>query len=419
MMNDEQRYIQKRLWKARFESIPFYLNRVFPIKKNKIVFCCIEGTTGYTCNPKYIAEELIKQNNSSNRKYEMVWLVNDITKKFPNEIKVIKNTLWNRAYHLTTAHFWIDNSRKQLEVRKRKGQIYIQTWHAKLGFKPTCLDRGASFAKIAYLVSRHDSELVDYWLSNSDWYDKTLKTGSLYEGKTLRTGSPRCDILVKASNDKTFKDKIKLRLCENYGIKVENLDEIHFLMYAPTFRGGSQGIDRTIEVGEHFPNYKVLKNALEKRFGDRWIIALRLHPQLVARNLDSGVSSNDITIDVSRVDDMYEILAGCDAFMTDYSSAAFDAAVMKSPVFLYCDDYAEYEGERGKLLWDLQEEDFPFTLATNNNELEHRIKEFDDADYQSKLQCMFKETGMVEDGKAVERTVEFLKNKTNGIVLKE
>ncbi len=74
--------------------------------------------------------------------------MNDVAKGFPEEIKVVRNTLWNRAYQLSTAHFWIDNSRKQLEARKRRGQIYIQTWHAKLGFKPTCLDRGKSFSRI-------------------------------------------------------------------------------------------------------------------------------------------------------------------------------------------------------------------------------------------------------------------------------
>ena len=396
-MNEELRYIRKRLWKARFESMLFYLCRIFPVKKYKIVFCCIEGTTGYTCNPKYIAEEFIKENKSSNKKYELIWLVNDTAKKFPEEITVIKNTLWNRAYHLTTAHFWIDNSRKQLEARKRKGQIYIQTWHAKLGFKPTCLDRGASFSKIAYLVSKHDSDMVDFWLSNSDWYDKTLPTGSLYKGKTLRTGSPRCDILVKAK-EKKFKDNIKQKLCETYKVKTKNLNEIHFLMYAPTFRGGSQGINRTVEAGNHFPDYKILKSALENKFGGTWIIVLRLHPQLVARNLDSGVSDDNITIDASRVDDMYEILAGCDAFMTDYSSAAFDAAVMKIPVFLYCDDYAEYEEERGRLLWDLRK--LPFPLATDNQKLKQKIEEFIDEHYQRKLDKLFFEAAMEEDGRA-------------------
>lgn len=244
-MNQEERYIKKRIWKARIQSIAFYVCRIFPIRKRKIVFCCIEGTTGYSCNPKYIAEEFIRRNNqepNARKRYELVWLVNDISKVFPEEIKVVHNTLWKRAYHLATAYFWIDNSRKQLEVRKRKGQIYIQTWHAKLGFKPTCLDRGASFSKIAYLVSKHDSDMVDYWLSNSDWYDKTLKTGSLYEGKTLRTGSPRCDILVHAAEDLEFKRNIKLQICEKVQISLDeygketDIDNIHFIMYAPTFR---------------------------------------------------------------------------------------------------------------------------------------------------------------------------------------
>lgn len=439
-MNKEERYIQKRIWKARIESIPFYLFRAFPIRKKKVVFCCIEGTTGYTCNPKYIAEELIQRNitvqNAKNNKNtikktlekeglsELVWLVNDTSKEFPSEIKVVRNTLWNRAYHLSTAKFWIDNSRKQLEARKRKGQIYIQTWHAKLGFKPTGLDRGASFSKIAYLVTKHDSDMIDYWLSNSDWYDNTLPTGSIYEGATLRTGSPRCDILVKTKNDAEYKKEVKKALIEKFGLgnlsgsslNVERLpktdvDEIRFLMYAPTFRGGSQGTNREIAAGQGFPDYKRLIGNMEKRFGGTWIVLLRLHPQLVARNLDTEVAESlselqGKVISASRIDDMYEVLAGCDAFMTDYSSAAFDAAVMEIPIFLYADDYAEYEGERGKLLWNLRE--LPFPLALTNEELEEKIAKFDEVEYQRKLDRLFEETKMVEDGQAAKRVVEWM-----------
>ena len=412
-MNQEERYIKKRIWKARIQSIAFYVCRLFPIQKRKIVFCCIEGTTGYSCNPKYIAKEFIRRNAEepdSGKRYELVWLVNDISKKFPEEIKVVHNTLWNRAYHLATAHFWIDNSRKQLEVRKRKNQIYIQTWHAKLGFKPTCLDRGASFSKIAYLVSKHDSDMVDYWLSNSDWYDKTLKTGSLYEGKTLRTGSPRCDILVKAAEDTEFKRKMKLHIYSELHIssdKSEDIDSTHFIMYAPTFRGGSQGINRSVEVGNHFPDYEILKASLEKRFGGEWIVLLRLHPQLVAAHLDEQIE-NSYVVDASRVDDMYEILAGCDAFLTDYSSAAFDAAVMRIPVFLYADDYAEYEIERGKLLWDLRT--LPFPLAMDNDELVENIRNYDEEIYQERSERFFNEAKMIEDGRASCRVVENIRN---------
>lgn len=411
-MNQEKQYIRKRIWKAKFQSIAFYICRIFPVKKNKIVFCCIEGTTGYSCNPKYIAEELIRRNKQESdvkKRFKLVWLVNDMSKPFPKEIQVVHNSLWNRAYQLSTAGFWIDNSRKQLEARKRKGQIYIQTWHAKLGFKPTCLDRGASFSKIAYLVSKHDSDLVDYWLSNSDWYDKTLTTGSLYNGKTLRTGSPRCDILVKAKNTPGFKSAVKRQICEKQEILAENQDveDVHFLMYAPTFRGGSQETNRSIEVGDHFPDYKMVKDALEKRFGGTWYILLRLHPQLVARHMQSGCKS-DYIVDVSREDDMYELLAGCDAFMTDYSSAAFDAAVMEIPIFLYCDDYDTYEQERGKLLWDLNSDALPFVLTTNNLELQKKVEKFDSAIYNMSLKKMVIDTNMQEDGKAARKVVEHI-----------
>lgn len=410
-MESEGSYIRKRILKSKCQSILFYIFRVFPIKRNKIVFCCIEGTTGYSCNPKYIAKELLHRNKKAEtgEKTELVWLVNDMSKKFPQGIKKVYNSLWKRAYHLTTAHVWIDNSRKQLEVRKRKGQIYIQTWHAKLGFKPTCLDRGASFTRIAYLVSRHDSDMVDYWLSNSDWYDKTLPTGSLYEGKILRTGSPRCDILVRAREDLAFKNKIKEKLVRKFDIKndLNDTGNVHFMMYAPTFRGGSQTTDRTIKSEDCTIDYKRLINALEKRFGGEWHILLRQHPQLVARNLDCVKNEGNI-IDVSHADDMYELLAGCDAFMTDYSSAAFDAAVMKIPIFIYADDYSEYENERGKLLWDLKE--LPFPMAVDNDELELKINCYNKELYIKKLKKLFDDTGTLENGNSSAVVADIIKN---------
>lgn len=398
-MGSEESYIRKRLFKAGLQSIWFYIFRLFPINKKKIVFTTIEGTTGFTCNPKYIALELIRRNEElpRDKQYELIWLVNDMQKCFPKGIKKVKNSLVNRAYHLTTAKIWIDNSRKQLECRKRKGQTYIQTWHAKLGFKPTCLDRGASFSRIAYLVSKHDSDMVDYWLSNSEWYDKTLKTGSLYEGKTLRTGSPRCDILVNRTEG--IRDKVR----ERFGV----CKEAKILMYAPTFRGGSQSTNRTVETGDHFPDYHRLKKVLERRFGGEWYIMLRLHPQLVARNLDKNVETSAL-LDVSRVDDMYELLAGCDAFMTDYSSAAFDAAIMNIPVFLYCDDYSDYEKERGSLLWNLR--DLPFPLSTNDEELENSIIKFDQITYENALNDLNRSCGVLEDGKATERVCDFIRD---------
>ena len=403
-MTKESMYVIKRIAQGKIQSIWFYLFRIFKVKERKIVFTCIEGTTGYSCNPKYIAEEFIKYNNTTEEKYELFWLVNDITKAFPQEINVVKNTLINRAYHLSTAKFWIDNSRKQLECRKRSDQIYIQTWHAKLGFKPTCLDRGKSFSKIAYLVSKHDSDMVDYWLSNSDWYDNTLKTGSLYEGKVLRTGSPRCDILVEVKNDETKKRKIKRDICIKNGMEQLDIDKLHFLMYAPTFRGGSQSTDRVLDSDNHYPDFELLRDSLEKKFGGKWIFLLRLHPQMVVRG--AGTADEKAVIDISKEDDMYEILAGCDAFMTDYSSAAFDATVLEIPVILFCDDLCDYEDERGNLLWNM--ESLPFVFAQNNEELNSRVLSFDNHKYLKGINKLNDDAKVVESGKASKMIVDFI-----------
>lgn len=390
-MNEEE-YIKQRLREAEEQSMAFEKCRSLPINPRKIVFTTIEGTTGFTCNPKYIALELLRRHSD----YELVWLVNDMDKEFPAGIRKVENTLENRAYELSTAKFWIDNSRKQLEARKRPGQIYLQTWHAKLGFKPTCFDRGAGFSRIAQLVSQHDSELIDYVLSNSDWYDKTLPRGMLYAGPVLRTGSPRCDVLV----NRTEKERREVR--KRFGLP----EDAKAIMYAPTFRGGSQGIDRRLEEESHAPDYGRLVAALESRFGGKWHVFLRLHPQMTVRQIESHVQDERL-VDVSKIDDMYEILAGCDAFMTDYSSAAFDAAVMGIPIFLYADDYAEYEQERGKLLWDLRK--LPFPLAMDNGELAEAIRGFDEKSYRENLENLFRETGMVEDGKASGRVCDAMR----------
>ena len=407
LLSAEDRYVAKRLFKSYMQSIPFYLCRIFPIKNKKIVFTTIEGTCGYMCNPKYIAEEFIRR--GLDKEYELVWLVNDTKKIFPKQIRVVKNSLWNRAYELSTAGRWIDNSRKQLEVRKRKGQKYIQTWHAKVGFKPTCLDRGKSFTKIAYLVSKHDSDMVDYWLSNSDWYDRTLLRGSLYKGKALRTGSPRCDVLVRAKEDKSYHNSCRQSIMRRYlNAKIENGKDIRFVMYAPTFRGGSQDTERDIAVETGGLDYSCTVEALENKFGGKWYVLLRLHPQLSARHMKS-IDRDESLIDVSDVDDMYELLAGCDAFITDYSSAAFDAMVMNIPLFLYCNDYKRYEKERGSLLWDLRT--LPFPLAGNNKELADQIENFNEEKYIRDIDKFMADTGMTEDGKASKSVVDFIIDK--------
>ena len=85
----EKLYILYRRAKAVMGWSVYLVCSIFPIRRNKIVFSAFEGG-GYGCNPKYIAEELIRRMHEEGKVYEMVWLVNDVTKKFPKEITPVK-----------------------------------------------------------------------------------------------------------------------------------------------------------------------------------------------------------------------------------------------------------------------------------------------------------------------------------------
>lgn len=391
----EENYINKRKRKAKRLTALFHLFWLLPVKKDKAVFTAFEGDGGYCCNPRYIAEEMMRQEKD----YELVWLVNDTRHEFPPKIKKVKNTLLNRVYHLATARIWIDNSRKAYGTAKRKGQRYIQTWHAALEFKPVGKFRGKRFPKIAYLVSEYDSNLADYVLSNSDWCTRLYPEMLLYHGKIIKTGSPRCDILI--NRRKELYGEIRNR----YGIP----REAKIVLYAPTFRGGSQKGKREVFAEEPTIDFAQLVQALSERFGGEWYVFLRLHPQLAAQLEKMPLTQHaEYMIDVSRAEDMNEVMAGCDVFITDYSSSAFDAINCCMPVFLYADDLETYEKERGKLMWDMKE--LPFSIAKTNEELWENIRKYENEIYRDKVKEFLQEHGVLEDGKASERVVEILEN---------
>lgn len=386
--DSENSYIRKRKLKAFFTCLAFGMFRVFPIRKNKLVFTTFEGDGGYCCNPRYIAEELLK----TDKNYQIIWLVNNMKKEFPKGIRKVKNTFLNRTYHLVTAKVWVDNTRKAFGTAKRKRQLYIQTWHGMLEFKPVGKFRGKRFPKIARIVSAYDSGLIDYVISNSQWCSGLYPKMLLYHGKILKTGSPRCDILINRRHE-TYKN-----VRAAYGIP----EDAKVAMFAPTFRGGSQKGKRQVYVDEPSLDFRALLKALKESFGGQWYIFLRLHPQLSAQ-IEKVPLKNCIEhmIDVSQADDMNEVLCASDVLITDYSSSAFDAICAYIPVFLYADDLESYVRDRGRLMWDLRS--LPFPLAESNEELTENIRRFDDREYRERIDKFQKKYGVVEDGRASKR----------------
>lgn len=387
-------YIAYRCCKAEGSRMAFRIEALLhPINQHKVVFCSTEGMGGYGDNPKAIAEQL----HAAHPEYELVWLVNDMKKPFPSYIRKAPNTLWSRAYEYATAKIWIDCHRKPFGTRKRRGQYYLQTFHCNICFKPLGADRGGKMPRIAEMVSKADSTLIDCWLTSSQWNEDMVRRAMYYHGAVERVGSPRCDILFREN------DTLRTSIRASFGIP----EDAQILLFAPTFRAGSQTRRRTVEAERITLDFERVLQTLEARTGKTWYLMLRLHPQ-VAAHLESYPLTGKVShvVDASQYGDAYELLAASDALLTDYSSLAFDASFAKMPVFLYADDLEAYQSDRNRLYFDMRQLPFPF--AETEEELVARIQSFDQKHYEERLSTFFSQMELREDGHASERVGQLI-----------
>lgn len=150
-------------------------------------------------------------------------------------------------------------------------------------------------------------------------------------------------------------------------------------------------------------------------------MCIRVHPQLAEACKEyKNTDIQKYILDESKADDMYEILAAMDAYITDYSSAAMDASLTHMPVFMYADDIVQYTKDRGSLLWNLSDDTskpvtnnkkmtpnldliLPFSVSKDNDELERNILNFNKKEYLDKIKKYEDGVELVFNGDASEK----------------
>lgn len=372
----------KRLLKLIIEKI-FILTQ--SINPKKIVVCNFGGK-GYGDNPKYIVEEIIKQNLD----YDIVWLVDDIEKykqSFPNQIRLVQYGSIKGMYELATAKIWIDNCRKYFYTKKRKGQYYIQTWHGGISIKQIEKQAESTLDEQYLNYAKNDSKMVDLMISNSDWCTKMYENDFWYDGEILECGSPRVDILYNQS------EEIKNKIYDLYNIDKNK----KIMLYAPTFRN-------SMDLSVYSLDYDRCISALEDKFGGEWIIFIRLHPNI--SHLASDIHYSKNIIDVTNYSDMQELLSVSNILVTDFSSSIFEFSYIKKPVFIFATDYEEYIKERG---FAINLKDLPFNINKSNDEFINDIYSFNEEEYNINIEEMLKRFGVKESGKASESVVNIIK----------
>lgn len=368
-----------------------------PIENNKIVFSNFLGN-GYGCNPKYIAEEIIRRKLP----VDLVWLVNNIEKcreSFPEQIRLAPYKKEDSMYELATAKIWIDNNRKIFHWRrglvKKEGQKYLQTWHGSLGIKKIDADVLAfnSSANQSWVsFAKKDSEMADYLLINSSFEQQVLVPGFWFENEVKLCGHARNDVFFRNNEETISKVRAFYQISANKKI----------MLYVPSFRD-----DKNLSC--YGMEYKYLKETLEEKFGGEWIILVRLHPKIV--KFQNILPQLDYVINATDYPDIQELLVTADAAITDYSSCIFDFMLSRKPAFIFATDIEKYNTDRG-FYYPL--EATPFPVAENNEQLRKNILNFDLHKYQAQVEEFLKEKGCMEDGHAAERIVDLIEKLMSG-----
>lgn len=346
----------------------------------------------YVCNPKYIAEEILRQNLP----YDLVWVVkkDKLNPKFPKGIRLVDRNSYEFYREAITAKIWIDNSINFFweDIPKTKRQVLISTWHGSMGLKRVGKDDNKNL-KWVRKSERCDID-TDYCISNSEFENNVYKVTHWNTRTILEYGHPRNDILFERKKEKIecLKKEVFKKLNISGNVKVA--------LYAPTFRDS-----HNIECYDI--DYDNLIKILKRKFGGNWIVLARHHFHLWNNKVAArSINNLESVINATEYDDMQELMLIADVGITDYSSWICDFVLTGKPGFIFATDIEDYNNERG-LYYPL--ESTPFPIATNNDELINNILNFDDTVYQKKVESFIKDKGCVEDGKASFRVVEKIK----------
>ena len=339
--------------------------------EKKVVFDSFKGKQ-YSDNPRAISEKM----HELFPDYKIVWGLSAADGKadfIPDYVKVCDITSMQFRKERASAVAYIRNEAMTEDMHKRKGQLYIQTWHGDRGIKKILYDAWKDGKRPTRVM---DSELTDLFVLGSDYAEKRIKTAFRYTGRVIKTGCPRNDCLINPVNVDAVKKSI--------GIDPEK----KLLLYAPTLRKKSKVVQATLDIDQ------TLKHLNER--GGEWVCLVRAHP----KSLGVHVESDSGIIDVSRYPDMSDLLMIADFLITDYSSCAGDFILTEKPLVLAQFDLEQYMEEDRTFHVDINRTGF--LIAKSQDELNALIDQKPDEEFAQNCRSVMSFFGTHETGHSAE-----------------
>jgi CDP-glycerol glycerophosphotransferase len=358
-----------------------------PVKPGLAVFESHMGKQ-YSDNPKYIYEAA-RRVGLDKLGIDPVWSTATRNASLPPGTKRVQRNSWRYYYLLGRAQYWVDNQGLPRVFTKRAGTTYVQTWHGtplkKMGWDEPQL---AALSPAGRAVHERMIQRWDYLVVPSEYFVETFVRSYGYDGKLLRVGYPRNDLLVRRATDADYVAEAKRRL----GLPLDRT----IVLYAPTFRDRDRG-----RAGDFELPFDMKK--LSHLLGNDMFLLVRTH------YLDSVTLSREFApfaADVSDHDDIAEILLVADVLVTDYSSTMFDFANTGRPMVFYTHDYDDYVHTERGTYFSLADE-APGPLVTTTGELAAWLADLDHlrVDYADRYALWRERFCEYDDGHAAEAVV--------------
>lgn len=368
--------IDKRMTKLCTKGV-FKISKLLPIKRNKVILASnrspvLEG------NFKNINAEL-----SNHKEFKMILYLQNNKKK--------KSYLAKQYFDFATAKYIIlDDYYRQLYGYKFKAKAEIvQVWHACGAFKKfgfSSLGQGDSNSiKFEKNAHSHYTKVI----TSSENIDKHYAEAfNIDEDKVYNLGVPRTDNLLNSE----YKEYMRLKLEAEYPSIVGK----KIITYAPTFRGRpSERKNFKCEL-----DYTKIVDMLD----DDYVVILKLHPAVNENSVYIPEEYKDKVLNLTRYNDINDLLIITDVLISDYSSVIFEYALLEKPMIFFAYDLESYVDERN---FYYNYEDFvPGPIVKTNDEIINLIKG-DNFDLD-KVRTFRNEFFEDIDGKSTERLVEFL-----------
>lgn len=365
----------------RFVTSPF---KLCLIQSNKIVFDNFAGR-GMGDNPKYIMDALLAEN----RDLDLVWVVKDTTIPKPEGVRLVSYGSLRSFYEWATAKAWVDNIRITDRPAKRRGQIYLQTWHGSDGVKSVEKAVENYLSKWYLRMAKEDGKMTDAIVSSRQLQTQGIKDNFWLSPQAviLEVGLPRNDEFFQ----KELLTKAQGAVRKTYNIGADDL----VVLYMPTFRDNHSTTAYNLD-------YQALVQAFEKIYDRPVKILVRFHPIVKDDFLDTR---DDHIINVTAYPNAQDLMMMADVMITDYSSSSIDFMLLRRPVFLYLPDYEDYTANRPL---DPNFELLPFSRSYDMGELVANITHFSQEEYEKALQAYEQKDQRFDKGIASEQVAEWL-----------